>query len=74
MENFWSTCLSRFEQELSTQQFNTWIKPLFVEIEGNTIRLIAPNRFVMQWVKAVSYTHLPPSTIPVLLGRKRKIR
>ncbi|MGB2833691.1 MAG: chromosomal replication initiator protein DnaA [Methylotenera sp.] len=51
MENFWSTCLSRFEQELSTQQFNTWIKPLFVEIEGNTIRLIAPNRFVMQWVK-----------------------
>ena len=51
MENFWPTCLCRFEQELSTQQFNTWIKPLAAEIEGNAVRLVAPNRFVMQWVK-----------------------
>ena len=51
MENFWPTCLSRFEQELSTQQFNTWIKPLNAEVEGNALRLVAPNRFVMQWVK-----------------------
>ncbi|MDP1658207.1 MAG: chromosomal replication initiator protein DnaA [Methylotenera sp.] len=51
MENFWPTCLSRLEQELSTQQFNTWIKPLYAEIDGNTVRLVAPNRFVMQWVK-----------------------
>lgn len=51
MENFWPTCLSRFEKELSTQQFNTWIKPLNTEIEGDAIRLLAPNRFVMQWVK-----------------------
>ncbi len=51
MKNFWPTCLSRFEQELSTQQFNTWIKPLYAEVEGSTVRIIAPNRFVMQWVK-----------------------
>ncbi len=51
MENFWPSCLRRFEQELSIQQFNTWIKPLSVETEGNIVRLIAPNRFVMQWVK-----------------------
>lgn len=51
MENFWPTCLSRFEKELSTQQFNTWIKPLHTEIEGDAIRLFAPNRFVMQWVR-----------------------
>jgi chromosomal replication initiator protein len=51
MENFWSTCLSRFEKELSTQQFNTWIKPLSAQVEDNVVRLVAPNRFVMQWVK-----------------------
>ena len=51
MKNFWPTCLSRLEQELSAQQFNTWIKPLSVEIEDNAIRLVSPNRFVMQWVK-----------------------
>ena len=51
MEKFWPTCLSRFEQELSAQQFNTWIKPLQLEIGDNAIRLLAPNKFVQQWVK-----------------------
>ncbi len=56
MNNFWPTCLSRFEQELSTQQFNTWIKPLQTELvqtaQGNhAIRVLAPNKFVQQWVK-----------------------
>lgn len=51
MENFWPTCLSRFEKELSAQQFNTWIKPLHADVNGNAVRICAPNRFVMQWVK-----------------------
>lgn len=51
MEEFWPTCLSRFEKELSAQQFNTWIKPLEMEIGENAIRLLAPNKFVQQWVK-----------------------
>lgn len=51
MENFWPACLSRFENELSAQQFNTWIKPLQAEIDGEAVRISAPNRFVMQWVK-----------------------
>ena len=51
MEKFWPTCLSRFEQELSAQQFNTWIKPLQIETGEDVIRLLAPNKFVQQWVK-----------------------
>lgn len=51
MENFWSLCLGRFEEELSTQQFNTWIKPLRFEAHEGALRLLAPNRFVQQWVK-----------------------
>ncbi len=51
MENFWPTCLSRFEKELSAQQFNTWIKPLKTEVIENNIKIIAPNKFVQQWVK-----------------------
>jgi|LakWasMet62_LOW9_FD_contig_123_19956_length_3528_multi_6_in_2_out_0_3 chromosomal replication initiator protein len=51
MENFWPACLSRLESELSAQQFNTWIKPLQAGIDGDTVRICAPNRFVMQWVK-----------------------
>lgn len=51
MENFWSACLGRFEKELSAQQFNTWIKPLSHKVEGDALLLLAPNRFVQQWVK-----------------------
>ncbi len=51
MENFWPTCLGRFKQELSAQQFNTWIKPLRCEVFEGGVRLLAPNRFVQQWVK-----------------------
>ncbi|MCK9283859.1 MAG: chromosomal replication initiator protein DnaA [Rhodocyclaceae bacterium] len=54
MSDFWSTCLNRFEHELSAQQFNTWIKALRVEDDGQTprsLRLLAPNRFVLQWVR-----------------------
>jgi chromosomal replication initiator protein len=54
MEDFWLACLSQFEKDLPSQQFNTWIRPLKVESTTATpgeIRLRAPNRFVLQWVK-----------------------
>ena len=51
-QDFWSFCLSRLEQELPQQQFNTWIKTLRAESgEGSAWTLIAPNRFVLQWVR-----------------------
>jgi chromosomal replication initiator protein len=43
--------LDRLEEELSAQQFNTWIRPLQAEWEKNCLRLLAPNRFVTEWVK-----------------------
>src|SRR5437868_3137039 len=49
--DFWQACLRLFEQELTQQQFNTWIRPLQVEGDGSGLRLIAPNRFVQQWIK-----------------------
>lgn len=51
MSDFWPTCLARFEAELSAQQFNTWIKPLKMEADSDGWVVVAPNRFVLQWVK-----------------------
>ena len=51
MNSFWRYCLSYFEKELPAQQFVTWIKPLQVGIDGDTLTLIAPNRFVLQWIR-----------------------
>ncbi|MDX5409886.1 MAG: chromosomal replication initiator protein DnaA [Thauera sp.] len=51
-QDFWTFCLSRLEQELPQQQYNTWIKTLRAESgEGNAWTLYAPNRFVLQWVR-----------------------
>jgi len=47
----WNYCLERLEGELSPQQFNTWIRPLHAIEDSSTIRLLAPNRFVMDWVR-----------------------
>jgi chromosomal replication initiator protein len=48
---FWQQCLDVFRQELTQQQFNTWIRPLAVEACSGGYRVVAPNRFVLQWVK-----------------------
>jgi len=54
MNGLWQACLSQLEKELPAQQFNTWIRPLSADVEGageGELRLLAPNRFVLQWVK-----------------------
>ncbi|MEK7696960.1 MAG: DnaA/Hda family protein, partial [Pseudomonadota bacterium] len=48
----WKRCLDRLEEELSAQQFNTWIRPLHAVEDGRAVRLLAPNRFVQEWVKS----------------------
>jgi len=51
MNSFWRYCLAHFEKELPSQQYKTWIKPLRVTVDGNRLTLIAPNRFVQQWIR-----------------------
>ena len=46
----WKYCLERLEGELAPQQFNTWIRPLHAVEDNSSILLLAPNRFVMDWV------------------------
>jgi len=43
--------MDRLESELSSQQFNTWIRPLQSIETADGIRLLAPNQFVLNWVK-----------------------
>jgi len=47
----WKLCIEKLERELSAQQFSTWIQPLQAVHKGNNLRLLAPNRFVMDWVR-----------------------
>jgi chromosomal replication initiator protein len=47
----WQHCLERLKQEIPGQQFSTWISPLHCIAEGEALRLMAPNAFVLDWVK-----------------------
>ncbi|MBT6587193.1 MAG: chromosomal replication initiator protein DnaA [Gammaproteobacteria bacterium] len=46
----WQKCLDRLEDELSSQQFNTWIRPLQATGDGGNVRLLAPNRYIKDQV------------------------
>lgn len=51
-ESVWKLCASSLQDELPPQQFNTWIRPLQIDAsaESGQLRLLAPNRFVCDWV------------------------
>ena len=48
--SLWNHCLRRLEAELPEQHFNTWIRPLQAVEDGTRLRLLAPNRYVVDWV------------------------
>ncbi|WP_291950308.1 DnaA N-terminal domain-containing protein, partial [Marinobacter sp.] len=41
----WQQCIDFLRDELPSQQFNTWIRPLQADGDQSEIRLYAPNRF-----------------------------
>ena len=47
----WQRCIDGLKAELPSQQYNTWIRPLHMEVGGGVLKILAPNRFVMDWVK-----------------------
>ncbi|MBM7074047.1 chromosomal replication initiator protein DnaA [Shewanella sp. 202IG2-18] len=49
--SLWQQCIGRLQDELSAQQFSMWIRPLQAEMDGETLVLYAPNRFVLDWVR-----------------------
>ena len=60
----WSQCQNTLQSELPEQQYNTWIRPLKIKYfqedqkqfnppsDSEVIELVAPNRFVEDWVKS----------------------
>lgn len=54
MNQFWQSCVLHLEQEFPPQQISAWIRPLIPLAfdEGQAcLRLSAPNRFKLDWVR-----------------------
>jgi chromosomal replication initiator protein len=52
LQSIWNLCASSLQEELPSQQFNTWIRPLQIDESAGPaeLRLLAPNRFICDWV------------------------
>jgi len=50
-EHVWLECVEKLKEELPSQQFNTWLRPLQGKCVNNTLVLYAPNKFVLDWVR-----------------------
>jgi chromosomal replication initiator protein len=48
--SLWARCKCALEAELPEQQFNTWVRPLQAMEGGGALKLLAPNRFAVEWV------------------------
>lgn len=47
----WQQCLGLLKEEYPAQQYNTWLRPLQVDVDDQQLILLAPNRFVSEWVE-----------------------
>ncbi len=54
----WNECLNSLKKEYSTHQFNTWILPLQAEVKDDILMLLAPNRFVCDWIEQNYLCHI----------------
>ena len=49
-QSLWNTCNDRLAEQLTPQQFHTWIRPLTAVVDLNNVTIYGPNRFVLDYV------------------------
>ncbi len=57
-ESLWNRCLRVLESELPEQQFNTWVRPLQAIERQGELKLLAPNRYVIEWLDQNSLSRI----------------
>jgi chromosomal replication initiator protein len=78
--SIWNQCVQALQADLTEQQINTWIRPLQPIEDADGLRLLAPNRFIVDWVNAnckqqidkiiVNSTNWPASAIRIEVGHR----
>jgi chromosomal replication initiator protein len=79
--SIWNQCIQALQADLTEQQINTWIRPLQPIEETDGLRLLAPNRFIVDWVNAnckqqidkivVGTTDWPEGSVRIEVGLRR---
>jgi len=82
--SLWNRCAQALAAELPDAQFNTWVRPLQAIETTAELRLLAPNRFVVDWISAHLLQRIKdwvrqqapesPLQVTVEVGEKPEIR
>ena len=65
---FWNKCSEKLENKLSQEDFNTWIRPLKGNLNKNTLEIVAPNDFILNYVE----TNLSDEIMEMIKSQSRK--
>jgi chromosomal replication initiator protein len=70
--SIWQQCLGRLVEEVSTEQFDTYIKPLHVVVDDGSVSLMAPNIYVEEQVR-ISYLQRIQDLVSQISGLDEQI-
>ena len=65
---FWNKCSEKLENKLSQEDFNTWIRPLKGNLSKNTLEIVAPNDFILNYVE----TNLSDEIMEMIKSQSKK--
>ena len=65
---FWNKCSEKLENKLSQEDFNTWIRPLKGNLNNNTLEIVAPNDFILNYVE----TNLSNEIMQMIKAQSKK--
>ncbi|KTD51983.1 chromosome replication initiator DnaA [Legionella quinlivanii] len=56
--SLWQRCAKLLEEEYPPLLFNTWLRPLQAKYQDNHLVLLAPNKFIVEWIKQNFFTRI----------------
>ena len=65
---FWNKCSEKLENKLSQEDFNTWIRPLKGNLNKDTLEIVAPNDFILNYVE----TNLSDEIMEMIKSQSKK--
>ncbi len=72
-EKVWENCLDVIKDNVSTQSFNTWFKPIKpLKLDGKVLTIQVPSQFFYEWLEE-HYIQLLKKTIKKELGNEGRL-
>ena len=76
ISTLWKECLEQLQTHYKPQEFNTWIRPLQPEMSEkaeNVFLLLAPNKFVVDWVRQNYFEQITTILAKISQGKFKEL-